>query len=315
MLLSIIIPAYNESANIERVLRSVRHIAVEGIRTEIIVVDNGSTDDTVAIARSAGADHILVRGGTVASLRNAGAELAQGEVLVFLDADMELGEEWGLKALRVVEDLRRRPRTVTGSWAASPPEAGWLARCWFDRLRVNVTSHINSAHCLIRRDFFSELHGFSESLTTGEDFDLSRRVVEAGGMVLDNPSLRAIHHGYPTSLLAFFRREMWHGVGDYASWHAFSSSRVALVSTTVLTSAIMVLAVGVLAGQWSLSLAWCAGVLFLATVAAIRRVGGDDVTCLAIGIALFVLYFLARGCSMYLHIFRISMRGPRRSLM
>lgn len=108
MLLSIIIPAYNASSTIDATLQSIenqvitppnqlrRVLAAAGVSPdsdfEIIVVDNGSTDDTAAVVRRHAASHSQIRliqqaNGGVSSARNAGIEVAQGEYLHFIDAD------------------------------------------------------------------------------------------------------------------------------------------------------------------------------------------------------------------------------------
>ena len=60
---------------------------------EVIVADNGSTDDTAAIARGAGARVVKVQPRVIASVRNGGAAAARGEWLAFVDADMQLHPE------------------------------------------------------------------------------------------------------------------------------------------------------------------------------------------------------------------------------
>ena len=93
-LVSVVIPTRNEESNIKNVVQSVIRQAPEDVELEVIVVDDGSTDGTVDIARSAGA-HVLELGrqgaeGNPALARNRGAAIAKGDPVIFLDADCEV---------------------------------------------------------------------------------------------------------------------------------------------------------------------------------------------------------------------------------
>src|SRR5579884_1618468 len=88
---SIIIPALNEARMIGKCLESVAQLDFPHGHFEVILVDNGSTDDTVKIAESfTDRIHLKVlqkRGVRISGLRNLGAREAQGEIVAFLDAD------------------------------------------------------------------------------------------------------------------------------------------------------------------------------------------------------------------------------------
>ena len=89
MKLTIIIPAFNEEAYLPSTLDSIQTAAAHSdAEVDIIVVDNNSVDDTAAVARSKGVTvvHEPVQG--IARARNAGAGHAEGDVLVFVDADV-----------------------------------------------------------------------------------------------------------------------------------------------------------------------------------------------------------------------------------
>src|SRR5688500_4367447 len=85
-MISIIIPTYNEGDQIEETIREI-HSASRANITEVIVVDGGSKDQTIAIARNCGAMTILSPKKGRAAQMNHGASIAKGEVLYFLHAD------------------------------------------------------------------------------------------------------------------------------------------------------------------------------------------------------------------------------------
>lgn len=97
MRFSLVIPAYNESDYLPRLLDSV-DIAQGRFRggsdaIEVIVADNASTDDTATIARRRGCRVVYVEKRAIAAARNGGAAIARGDVLCFADADMRVHEE------------------------------------------------------------------------------------------------------------------------------------------------------------------------------------------------------------------------------
>jgi cellulose synthase/poly-beta-1,6-N-acetylglucosamine synthase-like glycosyltransferase len=87
-MISFIIPAHNEQGLIARTIRSLQAaIRPRSEPSEIIVVDDASTDRTAAIARELGAQVVPVQLRQIAAVRNAGARQARGDVLIFVDAD------------------------------------------------------------------------------------------------------------------------------------------------------------------------------------------------------------------------------------
>src|SRR5690349_7095885 len=97
--LSFIIPVRNDAVRLEQCLKSIRQNFGGGSTVDIIVMDNGSTDGSAAVARTAGARvfHMPLAG--VSELRNAGALQATGDILAFVDADHEIGRGWIAAAL------------------------------------------------------------------------------------------------------------------------------------------------------------------------------------------------------------------------
>ena len=93
MLLSVVIITYNEEANIERTLKSVMPLISEGMG-EIIVVDSGSTDRTVEIAKSYGAKVFVEDWKGFAAQKNSAIAKATGNWILSLDADEELDQEF-----------------------------------------------------------------------------------------------------------------------------------------------------------------------------------------------------------------------------
>lgn len=110
MQISVIIPALNEEGCLDRTLDSLKKLSRS---TQVIVADSGSTDRTVAISLSHGAEVVVAENSkSRAETCNAGAQKAHGDVLLFLDADTTLP----LTALDEIEASLRDQRVVGGAF-------------------------------------------------------------------------------------------------------------------------------------------------------------------------------------------------------
>src|SRR5205814_5894969 len=102
-MISFIVPAFNEEAELPRTLRAI-HSAAAGYPYEIVLVNDGSTDATAAIGQHFGARVISIERRQIAAARNAGARAARGDVFIFVDADTRIGAEHVRGALDALEN-------------------------------------------------------------------------------------------------------------------------------------------------------------------------------------------------------------------
>lgn len=199
--LSIIIPTLEEEKVIGATLAALRFPQAH----EIIVSDGGSSDRTVEIARPL-ADQVLESSGrqTIAQGRNAGAAVARGAFLVFLDADctLENPEEFFRAALAQFEtDPRLAGLTVQ---IRVLPELETLGDKLIFGLTNAVTRFGNNVRGtgdspggefqMVRAAAFRSLGGYREDLVTCEDRDLFRRLARVG-QVRSDPRLTVFHTG------------------------------------------------------------------------------------------------------------------------
>jgi glycosyltransferase involved in cell wall biosynthesis len=176
---SVVIPALNEEQYLPALLRS---LAAQTVRVaEIIVADAGSTDRTVSVARAGGAR--VVPGGMPAHGRNEGAAYAQGEWLLFLDADLELQTD----ALEVALG-HTRGRRLDGMSCAFAPNVKtpflrfnhWLSSHYFRIATAMRWPHSIGGFLLVRKEMHEALGGFDTTITVAEDQDYVRRLARAG---------------------------------------------------------------------------------------------------------------------------------------
>jgi glycosyltransferase involved in cell wall biosynthesis len=105
LMISFIIPAYNEELELSSTIAAIRHAAATGTAQpyEIIVVDDASTDGTAHVAGLAGARVISINRRQIAAARNAGASVAQGKYLFFVDADTRINRMHITEAIAALE--------------------------------------------------------------------------------------------------------------------------------------------------------------------------------------------------------------------
>ena len=122
MVLSVVIITFNEEANIARTLESVKPLV--GGKGEIIIVDSGSMDRTVEIAKSYGAKVFVEEWKGFAAQKNSAIDKAQGDWILSLDADEEVSADLGIEIEEMLslESGRRLHKLALGSWDA------WIER-------------------------------------------------------------------------------------------------------------------------------------------------------------------------------------------
>jgi glycosyltransferase involved in cell wall biosynthesis len=220
--ISIIIPARNEEQYLERCLSSIEEIDYPQDHIEVIVVDNGSTDRTVEIAKSHQAK-VFIRGDgcNVSQLRNFGAKMAKNKILAFVDADCSVPSRWIWDALKF---LQLSKVGAVGCWYKLPEQrTTWVESVWDIQMmgRRNLIGEVNwvpSGNFVVSKDIFFQIEGFDESLVTSEDVDICSRIIKEGYSVYSHPKLAIEHLGEPNSVFKYFKKESWRGQGVFQNF-------------------------------------------------------------------------------------------------
>lgn len=173
MTITVIIPVLNEAKNIAGLVRYVHLNGGQAVQ-EVLVVDGGSTDDTVAEAQGAGARVIRCAVQSRAAQMNAGAREARGQVLYFVHAD-------AVPPATFVSDIQETF------------EAGFKMGCYryrFDspRFLLKINAYFNRFDALscqggdktffLHREIFAEFGGYDEYYTIMEEYDFLRRALK-----------------------------------------------------------------------------------------------------------------------------------------
>lgn len=207
-LVSVIVPTRNSEKTLEACLASIKE--QEYPRIELIVVDNHSTDNTVAIARRF-ADEVCEAGPERSAQRNLGAEHAAGDYLLFPDSDMVLSPD-------VVGSCVQRSVQEPSVLAVVIPEEsfgqGFWSRCRrLERLFYKGVDWLEAARFFNRKAFI-EMGGYDLRNTGTEDFDLPQRIKSRFGPGSVSRTTELVFHDEQRrSLLGACRTNYYYGHG------------------------------------------------------------------------------------------------------
>lgn len=185
MVLSVILPAYNESGYLDKTLNNLINVFQEldfnQSDWEIIVCDNNSTDNTAEIAKQHDARVIFEAENQISKARNAGAKIASGDWLLFMDADTYPSANLMREIIQIIEEDE-----LIGCGSTVEVIDGSL----FNKLRMERLNPFfrlfkiaGGAFILAQKEGFHSIKGFSKDLYAYEEFDFIFRLKKYGKSV------------------------------------------------------------------------------------------------------------------------------------
>jgi glycosyltransferase involved in cell wall biosynthesis len=260
--ISVVIPARNAGREIGAALQSVFEQRVTGA-LEVIVVDDGSTDDTVSVAEQFPCRIERIPGslGNPARARNIGAKLSGGDPIVFMDADCLAQPNW----LAAILNAHAQGHAVVGGAVDMPAGMPFTARCDYycgcylihgGRPR-QVVPHHPPPNLSFGREAFFRSGGFSERWPlyyTNEEREPLAKLRAAGDTVLFEPDAR-VRHRNRAGVKALLRRHYRWGYTAIESKHITRSARLAWLYrwpmvAAVLSPALATAQSAMIAGLW-----------------------------------------------------------------
>ena len=224
MIASVIIPVYNEAQTLGDCLASLVRQTGQRQDLEIIVVDDGSTDNTPDVVRGFPGVRLLrqSRQGPAAA-RNRGAREARGEIILFTDGDCIPLDNW---LEEMLAPFHQDPDLIGVKGAYITRQRALTARFVqieyedkYDKLaKQKYIDFIDTYSAGYRRRTFLEAGGFDQEfpVACAEDVELSYRLANLGCKLVFNPRARVIHR-HPESIRVYLRKKF-----KFAYWRMLS---------------------------------------------------------------------------------------------
>ena len=292
---SVVIPVKDRADELRACLTSLQQLDYPRQQLEIVVVDDGSSDHTPAVARELGA--VLVDSGAVAGgpalARNRGAQVAGGEILAFIDSDCIASPQWLMELLPVFAEGKV---AAVGGLVDGMYDESALDRYEAVMSSLNLggremsgssgddTFYLPSCNLLVRKEAFMAAGGFRVALQVGEDVDLTWRLRDAGWKIVYLPEGRVMH-AHRSRLWPFMKRRFDYGTSEglLKQLHPGRGKKMALPA--VLTIVLGLLA-GALVARSLLPLPVAAVVLLADTALATRTLRAQQLPFSALQILL-----------------------------
>jgi len=208
--LSLVIPAYNESALLPRLLDTVMTARARYRHgpdaVEVIVADNGSTDDTATIATRYGCRVVRVEPRNIGAVRNGGARAARGELLCFVDADGRVDPD----VFNVVDETLTTGKYSVGATGVMPERWSLGIFCTFVVLLPLIwVTRVDTGLIFCRREDFNAIGGYDEKWFAAEDVVFHLAMIKAGRRRGQRPVRAAGAKGI-ASMRKFVKFGDWH---------------------------------------------------------------------------------------------------------
>jgi glycosyltransferase involved in cell wall biosynthesis len=219
-LVSVVMPTRDAEATLGDAIESIKNQTYPSI--EIIVVDNGSVDATVAIARRQGCVVIETNASERCAQLNIGIRHAVGEFIYRVDADFVLAPDVIEQAVRCCVD---GSDAVIIHNSSDGTLSSWARVRQFER-DMYVGDGLNVAARFIRTDLLRKIGGFDEELVAGEDYDVHVRLVRVGAR-FGRVDRGEVHIGEPRTLREVWRKHWYYGrtLRPYVSKHGWLAVR------------------------------------------------------------------------------------------
>ena len=241
---SIVIPALNAERTLSACLDSVQKLEYPVSHLEVIVVDGGSTDDTIAIAESHSVRVIEGACARQAEARNVGAAMADMDYLLFVDADCLLPSDLLSQA---VEKLLFYD--LYGTWIAPNDSQNWIAKTWLNANKPlnGLQRALSAGTLIISAANFHKIGGFNTHYRADSYREFCLHARALGLNLYHDAHTPSVDMDQPQNLTAFFNRELKHGASKLSLFRDYglgeASGAIALYFGLFITAMVLVISI------------------------------------------------------------------------
>ena len=216
-MVSVIIPAYNCEKTIGQCLKALAQQSYPSDSYEVIVVDDGSADNTAAVVKDYPVRYFHQNNQGPAAARNTGARRASGKIILFTDADCVPDADWISRMAKSFDPpeimaVKGAYRTLQKPIVARFAQIEFEER--FEMLKkAESIDMVDTYSAGFRRDVFIDMGGFDTSfpVANNEDTELTYRMAAKNYKMVFNPNAIVYHLNHPDSIFRYARLKFWRG--------------------------------------------------------------------------------------------------------
>jgi len=209
---SIIVPTLNSGSTIDACLRSILELDYPKQLLEVIVIDGGSTDDTMQIAKAHPVKVVYSQLNPPAAY-NLVLKNIENPIIGLVDSDAKVEKQWLRKLVKLLDDPKVAGASGTvETWNKDklvPRVIGYELISRYRRLPDTV-ERVATMNLLLKKKIVTEIGGFDEALPTQYDTDIGARLTQAGYRIAFDAEAICYHFHRPT-LKAFFKQQYKYG--------------------------------------------------------------------------------------------------------
>jgi len=217
--ISAVITVYNKQNTIGKTLESL--LAQPADFKEIIVVDDGSVDDSAKIVQELASKHknikyIFQKNQGVAGALNTGLKIAKGNFVVVLDDDVILDDHWISKLMPYFEN--EKIAGVSGLTKLMNPKNIWAALAGYNveyrqsKINSEFVDHLSTANTIYRKSVLDKIGLFDTDFRYGQDNELSYRIIQAGYKLALSKKTFCLHF-WPENFTGYFKQRLHGAMG------------------------------------------------------------------------------------------------------